>query len=63
MDPNETLKQLAFAVLAEDAEAAVELWKALKNWMARGGFEPAWTAMTRSQFFREFNPKTGRLDR
>lgn len=63
MDPDEALRMLAAAILSEDKELSVSLWKDLKNWMNRGGFEPAWKAMTRSQFFRQFNPETGMLDR
>lgn len=64
MHPDETLRALTRAILSEDKELAVALWKDLKNWMNKGGAEPTWgSTMRRSQFFKEFNPETGMLDR
>ena len=61
MDPNETLRLLAIAILEENKSEACEHYENLKNWLARGGFEPAWTHMSRRQFF-SFNPRTGRIE-
>lgn len=61
MDPNETLRLMAIALLEENADEAREHYENLQDWFAKGGFEPAWTHMSRKQFF-SFNPRTGRLE-
>lgn len=63
MDPNETLKRWAIAVIEEDRDAANEAYFALRAWIERGGFEPSWGAglPSRRQFFVEYSPATGML--
>jgi hypothetical protein len=60
VDPNETLRMLAKALLEEDKDSAREFYGYLKEWLARGGFEPAWTVMSKRQF-QTFDPRTGTL--
>lgn len=62
MDPNETLRLLAIALLEEDRDAAREHYENLRTWLERGGFEPAWTHLSRKQFF-QFDPSTGMLSK
>ena len=65
MDPNACLLRWARAVIAEDRDEANEAWEDLDTWIRRGGFEPSWgnLAPSRDQFYRQYNPATGRLDR
>jgi hypothetical protein len=41
MDPNATLAAIRDAVQAGDNDALTEHWRALDDWLARGGFDPA----------------------
>lgn len=61
MDPQEALRLLSIALLEENTEAVLEHYWNLKNWMRRGGFEPAWTSLSRRQF-DTINPFTGRIE-
>lgn len=61
MDPNETLRLLAIAILEENEREAREHHNNLRVWIERGGFEPLWECMSRTQFF-QFNPRTGRIE-
>ncbi len=63
MDPNETFRMWANAVLAEDREEANEAYNNLRVWLDRGGFEPDAfdNPYTRKQFFR-YNPQTGHVE-
>ena len=60
MDPNETLRLMALALLEEDADSAREFHGYLVDWLNRGGFEPAWAHLSKKQF-RAFDPATGML--
>lgn len=60
MDPNACYREFCRALLEEDAEQAKESYNALRAWLDRGGFEPAWRDSDRRQFFT-FNPSTGRI--
>ena len=62
MDPNETLRLLGKALLEEDADTAREFHGYLTEWMRRGGFEPAWTHLSKRQF-QSFDPATGMLSK
>lgn len=62
MDPNETLRLMAKALLEEDADAAREFHGYLVSWLAKGGFEPHWTPMSKRQF-ESFDPATGMLSK
>lgn len=68
MDPNETLWEWACAVLSENRERANDAYFALRDWLERGGFEPAWEGRLRDrglprrkQFF-SYDPRTGRME-
>jgi hypothetical protein len=63
MDPNETLRLLAEALLEKNKYDANEHYFALRAWIERGGFEPAWTSMSRQQFFSQYDPRTGSLSK
>lgn len=43
MDPQETLRQLADALKANDWETAADLRDILREWLDRGGFGPNWS--------------------
>ena len=67
MDPNETLWEWACAVLSENRERANEAYSAIRSWIERGGFEPAWsgqhndrTLPSRKQFF-SYDVRSGRI--
>lgn len=62
MDPNETLRLLAKALLEEDVDAAREFHSYLVSWLANGGFEPHWGCMSKRQF-ESFDPATGMLSK
>lgn len=65
MDPNETMRLWNLALLEERSDDAKEHWYDLVNWLNRGGFKPTalYNPLAYAQFFSQFNPKTGRLDR
>ena len=43
MDPNETLRQIhAFLARGDEGDEVDTLCQDLFDWLARGGFEPAW---------------------
>lgn len=57
MDPDACLERFASAVLEGDVEEAFDARVDLAEWIARGGFEPAWTATWPRQRFYAWYPE------
>ncbi len=51
MDPQACLQRWIYAVARGDAREAREAWEDLRDWLAKGGFEPKWPEGMREQFF------------
>jgi hypothetical protein len=62
MDPNETLRLMAIALLEENADEARKHYEDIRAWMERKRSEPAWAYMSRQQF-QCFDPSTGQLSK
>lgn len=60
MDPNACLRRWWLAVLSEDESEANEAYAALREWLARGGFEPAWgNGLPSRKQFEQYDVRTG----